>query len=354
MGNAATIIKLGQGSRAGAIAQTAAALRAGGVAAIPTDTVYGFCCLLGQEAALARIRTIKNQPEDKPFQILAATVAEAKALCAPLPRTAEKLMRIFWPGALTLVLPAPGGGTVGIRLPDHPDTRAILRECGHPLCATSANRHGAEPATDGAAVIAEFAGEVDLILDGGTVRGGVASSVAAVDGAGRLKVLREGAISQAELEEAARPLVLVAGTDQGVSAALAASVLGRMLSETRPDARVSAACPAIDSRKWKLPAGAAKLLAVMGYGGSQKPVALDAQQLDRADLVLALTPERKEYLETSAPWLQGRVWLVEPVLEEFVKPGKGLAGVGPGYGEMVVRLEKALWTLSKKAAAALA
>jgi L-threonylcarbamoyladenylate synthase len=150
------------------------ALDAGGVVGVPTDTVYGIACRPDDAAALARVYAVKRRPPEMAVGLLAASAGQLESLVT-MAATARRLAAAFWPGGLSLVLPAtPGsglavprpGGTLMVRVPGHPLLRELLRRTG-PLAVTSANRHG-EPACTTAAEVAErLAGELDALLDGG-------------------------------------------------------------------------------------------------------------------------------------------------------------------------------------------
>ncbi len=181
-----------------ALARAGDVLRQGGIVAFPTDTVYGLGVLADNPAARQRLRRLKERENEKPFQLLIGDLGEVKRLGIRTSPAAERLMRRFWPGALTLVLPDGQGGTVGLRLPELALTRKLLRAAGGPLAATSANRTKAPPAADAEAILAEFAGAIELILDNGASRRGLASTVVRVAG-DKIDILREGAISAAEI-----------------------------------------------------------------------------------------------------------------------------------------------------------
>jgi L-threonylcarbamoyladenylate synthase len=168
-------------------------LRGGGVVIIPTDTVYGIAAHPGCPEAVARICAIKGRSAGKPIALLAADVAAALAFGASLPPAARRLADVFWPGALTLVLPC-GGTDEGFRVPDHAATRGLLASCGGTLRVTSANLSGAMPAVSAVEAFRDVGLEADLVIDGGVCPGGVASSVVKVGADGTLTVLREGAI----------------------------------------------------------------------------------------------------------------------------------------------------------------
>lgn len=183
------------------IQRAVSCLRAGGVAALPTETVYGLMTLWRNDAGCERIYELKQRPADKHLQMLAASVAmaeQAGVLPSPI---LQALGKAFWPGPLTVVAEAVGGETIGLRVPRHGLLLAILEELGEPLAATSANRSGLPPALDAAAAVSDLAGDVDLLVDGGRVEVGEASTVVSVVG-GELKVLRPGPIAETALRQA--------------------------------------------------------------------------------------------------------------------------------------------------------
>jgi L-threonylcarbamoyladenylate synthase len=169
-------------------------LRSGGVIAFPTDTVYGLAAAADDEVARRRIYLIKGRPVGLPLILMAASESQLEGF-VHLDSRAEAIIRSWWPGPLTVILHAKGGGTLGVRIPKHDVALELLRAAG-PLMTTSANLHGKDPAmtADEAATLNGLA----AILDGGKAPGGVASSVLDLTGP-EPHVLREGAISIAQL-----------------------------------------------------------------------------------------------------------------------------------------------------------
>ncbi len=191
----------------GARAEAVVVLRAGGLVALPTDTVYGIAVALDARDGLARLFAAKDRPLDRAIVLLVDDLAQVAGIAEVSP-PARLLAEALWPGGLTLVLrqrpdsglPAAltgGLATIGVRLPDHPAPRALAREVG-PLPTTSANRSGAPDARDAAGVLAQLGDRIRLVLDGGPARGGIPSSV--VDCSGdRPRLLRAGAVPAARL-----------------------------------------------------------------------------------------------------------------------------------------------------------
>lgn len=172
-----------------AIEAAAKALLKGGVVVIPTDTVYGLAAHPAFPAAVERLYAIKHREAKKPIALLAEDAgAVARFLNCQIDKTAERLAAKYWPGPLTLVLKGEG-----FRVPDHEWTRKLLRKVGGVLRVSSANLSGRHPATDAPAALKEVGLSADLVIDDGVSKGGVASTVAKVEG-GRITELREGPI----------------------------------------------------------------------------------------------------------------------------------------------------------------
>lgn len=182
-------------------------LRNGELVAFPTDTVYGIGCRVGDPDALARLFAAKRRPMEKAVPWLVVSLADAGGAGYRTDDRALRLADRFWPGALTMVLPAiDGTSSQGFRVPDHAATLAMLSAAG-PLAVSSANRSG-EPETldaDDVAVAFADADEPAAILDGGRVAGGVASSVIDLTGP-RARLIREGALSRAQIEGVIGPI----------------------------------------------------------------------------------------------------------------------------------------------------
>ena len=163
--------------------------------AFPTETVYGLAVRPGDRSARARLSRIKGREAGKPFQLLVSSRREVLRLCGRLPAPARKAARAFWPGPLTLVVKSRTGRWVGLRMPDHPVARDLVRRAGGALVATSANLSGRKEACSAAEVISALGDRVDVVLDGGSARHREPSSVLRCEG-GNWSLLREGAIKR--------------------------------------------------------------------------------------------------------------------------------------------------------------
>jgi L-threonylcarbamoyladenylate synthase len=188
--------------------KAARAMRAGGLVAFPTDTIYGVGAAYNSAEGVARIFALKGRSADKAIPILIASIEQLDLVTEQLPGVAAALATYFWPGALTMVLArragvlaeiAPGRETIGVRMPAHPLTLELIRETGLPLACSSANRAGEPPALSAQAVALQFPAGLDLILDGGPAAIGTPSTVIDFSLSDRPRVLREGAITRAAL-----------------------------------------------------------------------------------------------------------------------------------------------------------
>jgi L-threonylcarbamoyladenylate synthase len=222
------------------VARAADVIRAGGLVAFPTETVYGLGADASNTDALRRLYAVKARPHDHPVIVHIAHASKLDAMACDVPDVARVLADAFWPGPLTLVVPrrpeavadaATGGrDTVGLRAPAHPVARALLEAFGGGIAAPSANRYGKVSPTTAAHVRDDLGDDVDMILDGGPCDIGVESTIVDVTGAQPV-VLRIGGIADAQLA-AIVGAPLAHATDGQVAAS------GTKASHYAPNARV--------------------------------------------------------------------------------------------------------------------
>jgi L-threonylcarbamoyladenylate synthase len=208
-----------------AIARAAEAVRAGGLVAFPTETVYGLGANALNAAAVARIFDAKGRPATNPIIVHVASVNEAKQLVTAWPESAQRLADRFWPGPLTLVLrKAPhvpdlvtaNGPTVALRIPAHPVALALLKACNFPLAAPSANRSAELSPTLPEHVLRSLGDRIDLLLDAGPTSGGLESTVLDMTTDPPL-LLRPGLVTITELEALLGPIQRDTHPDQGIA-----------------------------------------------------------------------------------------------------------------------------------------
>ena len=198
-------------------AETAAnIIRAGGLVAIPTETVYGLGADGLNPDAVAKIFIAKGRPQDNPLILHVAQAQQLQALCHDIPDSAYALAEKFWPGPLTIVLPAKdcvpkcttaGLPTVAVRCPDSDVTREIIRLAGVPLAAPSANISGKPSTTTAQHVHHDHNGKIDAIVDGGNCRVGVESTIVDLTETPP-RLLRPGGITPEQLKEVLGELVV--------------------------------------------------------------------------------------------------------------------------------------------------
>ena len=191
----------------GQMARAVEVLRAGGVVAIPTDTLYGLAASAFDADAVQKIFEIKGRDRGIALPLLLGDKEDVSLYASPVPAAAWRLIERFWPGPLTIVLPRTdrvpedvtgGRSTVALRVPDHPVPRLLARRLGTPITGTSANLSGAEPARSAAGVARQLGVMLDMVFDGGTLPESTPSTI--VDLAvSPPRVVRSGAISEHEL-----------------------------------------------------------------------------------------------------------------------------------------------------------
>jgi L-threonylcarbamoyladenylate synthase len=263
------------------IAAAAEMLRAGGLVALPTETVYGLAADATQDRAVAGIYAAKERPSFNPLISHLPDIAAAQRqglFDAP----ALALARAFWPGPLTLVVPAAAGCTVSglaragldsvaLRVPSHPVARAVLAAAGRPIAAPSANRSGRVSPTTPDHVLADLEGRIDAVLDAGPCEVGLESSIVACLG-GAPRLLRHGGVPRAALEAAIGRSLVVA--EDGGTAPLSPGLLASHYAP-RAAVRLDAEAP-LPGEAW------------LGFGPD--PASLPAQALnlsERGDLTEA-------------------------------------------------------------------
>ncbi len=188
------------------LSRALAILQSGGLVAFPTDTVYGVGALAFRGTAVDRIYAAKDRPEEKAIPVLIGDTADLEKVAKEVPLSAVRLAARFWPGPMTLVVPKHPDlpesvsmtPTVGVREPDHPVARALLKAAG-PMAVTSANRSGQPSPTTAQKVFEQLGGRIGLIIDGGKTPGGVPSTVVDCTD-GKLRILREGPVSKDEIQ----------------------------------------------------------------------------------------------------------------------------------------------------------
>lgn len=217
------------------LARAGRLLREGGLVAFPTETVYGIAVSALRPDAVQRLYELKGRDARKPMTMMLADTGPLFERCPRVPAAARALMKRFWPGPLTLVIPDAEGRLQGFRLPASPLARGLVREAGVPLLVPSANRSGAPDPRTADDVLQQLPTGLDLLIDGGTTEGGVASTVVKVttgaDGQDQIEILRAGAIPEARILSTGGANLLYVCTGNTDRSPLMAAIVRRRLAE---------------------------------------------------------------------------------------------------------------------------
>ncbi|MCK6473318.1 MAG: threonylcarbamoyl-AMP synthase [Planctomycetes bacterium] len=310
----------------GKIRHAAKLLGAGALVAFPTETVYGLGADANNPEALARMAEAKGRPSGKPFALLVPSIKEAEKTAGVLPRPAKKLMRLYWPGPLTTVVPRRGGGAVGLRLSEHPVPRALLAQCGFPIAAPSANRSGTREPLTSEQVLHDLGGRISLILDGGQAWHGTPSTVVRIDPQGIPAVQREGAIPQSEIMEAVRPTILLVCTGNTCRSPMAEALCRHALKESGMDQPnelpfqvLSAGTSATEGQS--ADPMAIKAMVELGIDlSSHRTRMVVPSLLDQADWIFTMTAAHRDSILKLMPECRDRIRLVSARGDEIPDP----------------------------------
>lgn len=254
------MLRIGSGEQD--LARAADLLARGELVAIPTETVYGLAGDASNAEAVRAIFAAKGRPADHPLIVHLPGIEALADWASEVPESARRLAEAFWPGPLTLILPRAeqvsdlitgGQDTVGLRVPGHPVTLALLKRFGHALAAPSANRFGRISPTTADHVEAEFAGHdrVAAVIDGGPCQVGVESTIVDCSGA-KPRLLRPGMIGVDALERVLGEPPSLAGDAEGPRAS------GRLPSHYAPETKIEL----VDAGRLRQPEASAAVLAL--------------------------------------------------------------------------------------------
>ena len=307
-------------SRDRSVSRAATILKAGGIVAFPTETVYGLGVVAGNARAETQLRKVRGREPEKPFSIAVADVRTVSRFVEFVPPIGRRLMERCWPGPLTIVFENRGGETVGLRLPGNVLARELIAASGGALLAPSANPAGEPPARDAREVFDTFGGKIDAVLDGGPAEIGTPSTVVRLRPKG-YDVLREGALSLARLQRAANLVVLFVCSGNSCRSPIAEALGRKMLAE-----RMDVEPEELEDHGYTLISGGTS----GGFAAPASPQAIevmreldvdisnhlsqtiDAELVRNSDRVFVMTPDQMDQVLTLAPEAAGRVMLLDP------------------------------------------
>lgn len=318
------------------VATLVAALRAGQLVVLPTETVYGLAVDPRNARGVERLRSLKGRDSDQPFTHHLANAASLEALVAPLPARIRRFLERVWPGPVTAVLPAAEGmDSVGLRVPAHPLTCKVIEELGHSLFMTSVNRHGQPPLNDADAILSMFRDDdsVTILADAGPPQLGEASAVIRLDDR-RLEVLRPGLYDEIELQIGAATHVVFICTGntcrsplaQAIAQQQAAAALGVEPAQVLAHGLLFTS--AGTSTLGGMPASSGSLACAAEIGldlGVHSSVQLTAEHIDAADRIFCLSKSHRVNLLHHVPGAKAKIELLDPAGQDVPDPfGGGL------------------------------
>ncbi len=304
----------------GKITYCARIIRQGGLVIFPTETVYGIAADYSNSKVMQRLREVKKRSPDKPFSILIAQlglISNHTLMTNPL---LYKLIDKYWPGPLTVVVPAKEEGkTIGVRMPDHAIALKLVQESQCTIAAPSANFEGNPPPGTCQEALRDLGDLVDVAIDGGTAKLGVGSSVVDLTQE-KFVVLREGVIKQADVERISKQkTILFVCTGNSCRSVMAEYILKDTLSG-RKDIEIISAGTGVFFRS----SASAETIAVLQEQGidasKHLSESLTTIMLKKADLIIVMTRGHREQVLERVPEVEKRVYL----LKEFVNMPIGL------------------------------
>lgn len=305
------------------IAHCAKILRHGGLVVFPTETVYGIAADFNNPKAIARLREVKQRSAEKPFSILISQ----KGLIANYSPTNDtkvyKLIDRYWPGPLTVIVPATTpGSTIGIRMPDHAIALKLVQESHCTIAAPSANIGGKPPARTCQEALKELNGLVEVVIDGGEAHYGQGSSVVDFTQGDKPTVVREGAIMQEDVDEITQvKTILFVCTGNSCRSVMAEYMLRKMTYD-RDDLEIISAGTGVYIRA----SASQETVSVLRREGidasSHFSQPLNTILLKKADLILVMTKGHRQQVLDWVPSVEKRVYL----LREFANTSADFSG----------------------------
>lgn len=322
---------------AAAVAPAVEVLRAGGLVAFPTETVYGVGVVATDKAAFDRLRELKDRPA-APFGLHVGRSEDVNRYVADIPPQARMLMTKAWPGPVTILLPVGGGfadpqlsdpalyaricpqGVIGLRCVEHPAGAALLEGVGLPVVASSANLAGRRPPTSAQDVLKQLDGRIDLLIDGGPTRYNAASTIVSFESGG-LHVVRAGVYDERMIHRMSTRTILFVCSGNTCRSPMAAGLAGRMLAERE-------GCRIADLPGRFIQVFSAGTLGLEGVGATEEAVAavadlgvdirghlsrkVTSELIQSADVVFCMSRGHLAEVVRITPSAAGKVFLLDP------------------------------------------
>lgn len=325
----------------------------GGLVVFPTETVYGIAVNADAPNSVGRLISLKRSPPDRPFTYHITDMDEVYRYVTAVPHLAHRFIRNLWPGPLTIVLEDPNKKWVGVRLPDHPVARDLIRMARVPIIAPSANLTGQPPPSDCSQINPLLLEEVDMLIDSGPTRFGQSSTVVKITPENQWAIVREGVIKKEQLVRLAIKTILFVCTGNTCRSPMAVALLSKLLSD-----KLGVPVEKLEEKGYRIISGGTA--AINGASASNFAVAVVKESggdifrhcsqpvtltmIEEADQVYVMTSDHLATLKEWLPSAATKISLLDPQGEDIKDP---LGGDIEIYRECARKIKSALEIIVK-------
>jgi tRNA threonylcarbamoyl adenosine modification protein (Sua5/YciO/YrdC/YwlC family) len=320
-------------------------LCSGGLAIIPTETVYGVAADRRNAKAVSRLYKIKQRPESKPFSLLIDSKENVEDFTNRLQRPAFKLIDKFWPGPLTLILPAKNNQTIGLRMPDNQIALKLIAAVGAPLVCPSANLSGRLAPKDLNEALKHLGDSVEAAIDGGQAKLGIESSVVDLTQT-PYEIRRQGAISSQEIERTVKnKVVLFVCTGNSCRSVMAKAFLEKRLKQEKRDDIEVFSAGILGIPDLRASQATSQVLAEEGINVKEhRSTRINRLMIKKADIILVMEKMHEEKILELVPQAKTRLFL----LKEFAKTEGNSLDISDPIGKPL-EFHQAVFSLIKQA-----